>query len=162
MSSVDGISLLENLILSSPALKAEDQAVIKHVCLNLRIEQEHGFINDYFRRQVEIEATAVYLTGKYNALLERWRRIIGQHKADKFMELGSKNDDGYKWTKEAKEQWLLSTDARYTVLSEQAQEAERLLYILRDLSNVVFTRDKKLEQLSINYRRESEADKRAS
>jgi predicted glycosyltransferase len=78
------------------------------------------------------------------------------------MELGVRNDEGLKWTKDAKEQWLLSTDARYIVLSEEAQEAERLLYTLRDLANIIFTRDKKLEQLSINYRRETEIDKRTS
>ena len=162
MSTVDGVSLLEGLLLSSKALKQEDNPVISGVCSMLRIEQDHGFINDYFKQQVNLEATAVYLTSKYGALVDRWNRLIDRHKADRCMELGGRNDDGLRWTKEAKEQWLLNTDAKYVVFMDQQQEAERLLCTIRDLATIIFSRDKKLEQLSINYRRESEIDRRSS
>jgi hypothetical protein len=162
MSVPDGVKLLEEFITSSSALKEEDKGVVRSVCDRLRIGDSSAMVNDYFRTQVELEATAVYLTSKYGALMDRWRGLIEKHKAEKYMELGSRNDDGLKWTKEAKEQWLLSTDSRYSVLSDYCLQAERLLYTIRDLSTIVFGRNGKLEQLSINYRREQTADQRSS
>lgn len=159
MQVPSGFTLLENLIVSHPHLKQEDHAVISKVCRLLEIQEEHVLINEYHRRQVELEATAVYLTGKYTALVKRFESVFNKHRAGKSVELGERNDEGLKWTRIAKENWLLGTDARYIALVDTLAEAQRLLMMLKGLSDVIFARDNKLEQLSINYRRETEADK---
>ena len=158
MAEIDGLVLLRDLLLSCKAIKDEDRSIVSNLCETLRIDQDYGFLNDYFRMQVQIEATQIYLLGKYNLLLDRWESLIDKHKAEKAFELGDRNQEGYKWTKESKEQWLLNSDARYILLREQAQEVKRFLGILKDLYTIVFTRANKLEQLSINYRREMRAD----
>lgn len=131
------------------------------LCSLIRIE-ETGDINEYHRMQVEAEAGSVYLRVRYDQVMEKFRTLIDKHKAGRFVELGPRDDEGLKWTKASKEQWLLGTDARYVALLDMLKQAERLHAMLRELSNIVFGRDRKLEQLSINYRREAEADRRTT
>lgn len=158
----DGITLLEQLILANESLKVEDHSVITNVCTGIRISSEAGDINEYFRRQVELEASVVYLSSKYGALLDRWRRLLDKHKAIQSVELGARNTEGLKWSKGSKEEWFLSMDPKYVVLKDQMHTVEKLFFTIRDLYTIVFDRNKKLEQLSINYRRETEIDKRHS
>lgn len=161
MSDPDLVSLLENLIVSDQHLKSEDKSVVQKICRLLRIEHPE-LINDYHRQQVEAEAGIVYLKARYDSLAEKMREKIEQHKAGQFVVLGDRNDEGLKWTKASKEQWLLGTDAQYVVFLRIYKEKERLAGIMRELANVVFGRDRKLEQLSINLRREAEADRRTT
>lgn len=159
MTEPDLISLLEARILEHPNLKKEDHAVVRKLCDLIRIE-ETGDINEYHRSQVEAEAGGVYLKSKYDQVVEKFDTLIEKHKAGRYVELGSRDDEGLKWTIPGKKEWLLATDSRYVALLEMFKEAERLHVMLRELTHIVFCRDRKLEQLSINYRREAEADKR--
>ena len=161
MSSPDLISLLEDLIMKHPRLKEEDKAVVKKICTLLRIE-ELGDINAYHRLQVEAEAGVVYLKSKYGSICSKCQSVVDKHRSVKFLELGSRDSEGLKWTKAGKCEWLLSTDAKYSVLLDLLEEVEELNAVLRELSHIVFSRDRKLEQLSINYRREAEADRRTA
>lgn len=159
MADIDLIGLLEQRIVTHPNLKDEDKRVVSRLCELIRITEE-GDINVYHRTQVEAEAGAVYLKSKYDQVMTKFSNLIERHKAGKFVELGSRDDEGLKWTKEGKREFLLGTDARYVALLDTFKEAERLHTLIRELSNIIFSRDRKLEQLSINYRREAEADRR--
>jgi hypothetical protein len=143
-------------------LKEEDRKVVKYVCENLRIMDDPGMINEYFRLQVENEATMVYLLARYGEMMDRMRDVLAKHKAEITLDLGSKDEEGYKRTKNSREAFLLATDARYISLLDLTQIAERLFFTLKNLSDIVTKRDDKLEQLSINYRREQEADSRSN
>ena len=162
MSNVDGIALLRDHILLSKALKEEDRKVIHDVCEKLRIMDDPGMINEYFRLQVENEASIVYLIARYGELMDRLKNVLAKHRADTSLDLGSKDDEGYKRTKASRENWLLATDARYVALLDSVGIAERLFFTLKNLEAIVMKRDGKLEQLSINYRREQEVDNRTN
>lgn len=157
----DLVSLLEGLILSHPNLKVEDRAVVSRLCFLIRIE-DTGDINEYYRLQVQAEAGAVYLKGRYDAISARLRKSLDNHRAGRSVELGSRDDEGLRWTKLSQEQWLLGTDPKYVVLNEMFREAERLHSLIKGLSDIVINRNGKLEQLAINYRREVEVDRRTS
>jgi len=159
---MDGILCLEQAICSHSLLKATDDAVVKKVCSFIRIDESPGLINDYIRQQVEAEASMVYLTNKYESLHRRMTQRSNERKAGRFLELGEKNDEGYKWTVQAKEKWILATDAKYQLQLENIAELDGLVSMLRGLSAIVFRRDSKLEQLSINYRQEMRTDKGSS
>lgn len=159
MTQPDLVTLLEGRILQHPYLKEEDRAVVAKLCYLIRIE-ETGDINEYHRSQIEAEAGAVYLKSKYDEIMDKFGTLIEKHKAGRYCELGSRDDEGLKWTKAGKNEWLLATDAKYVALLDTFKEAERLYTMLRELTNIIFSRDRKLEQLSINYRREAEADRR--
>ena len=161
---MDGITLLENEIKLHPHLKIEDHQVVSKVCNYIRISstEELGIINEALRDQVEIEAACVYLTSKYGRLLNKLEQRLDEHKAGKSVELGSKDDEGLKWTKQAKEQWLLAMDAQYATQTEVISKCHTLITMLRGLSTIVFNRDRKLEQLSVNYRKDLEFDRRST
>jgi len=157
---MDGISLLEKEIRAHPYLKIEDHQVVHNTCNALRISEDPGLINEYFRGQIEAEASMIYLVGRYSSLVTRLKDKLNERRAGKAFELGSRDDEGLKWSKQDKEQWILATDPKYATQLDMLHDMEALLKLMYGLRDVVFGRDRKLEQLSINYRREMEADKR--
>lgn len=154
---MDLIQLLEQQIISHPHLKEEDKAVVTQLCEFIRIDTEAD-INEYFKLQVEAEAGVVYLKGKYSRLLNKFASIVEKHRSGKSVELGSRDPEGYKWNKASKHEWLTGTDARYAALVSTHKDVEVLSSIIKDLAQIVFNRDRKLEQLSNNYRREMQVD----
>ena len=158
--SVDCIARLENAIREHVHLKVEDHEVVSKVAGFLYTSDEPGKINDYFRGQIEAEAGATYLVGRYTSLVNKLRERVREHRAGKFVELGERNDEGYKWTAKGKEDFLLGTDAQYATQMETVAKVENLLSLLKGLREIVFARNDKLEQLSINYRREMEIDRK--
>lgn len=161
MGKLNLIALLQDYVLDHVYLKAEDHAVVRQICGSLGLG-EAGLINDYLKEQVEAEAGMVYLQCKYEKLRDKLREKFGEYEAGKSIELGDKTDEGYKWTKDSRSRWLLATDAQYAEKKDVVRKAERLLTLIRGLGTIVFDRPDKLEQLAINYRRESEADRRTT
>jgi len=157
---MQGILLLQRFISNHPYLKVEDSSVVQRICEGLTITDNTGYINEHFRQQVEMEASVVYLANKYVVLVSKLQEILINHKAGKFIELGDKTDEGYKWTLKGKEVWLRGTDLEFLMHCENLIKAEQLLDVLKDLRSIVFNRDRKLEQVSNNYRKEVEIDKR--
>ncbi len=158
--AVDCIALLSNAIRRHPHLKVEDHPVVEKVTSLLYTSDEIGLINDYFRMQIEAEAGATYLVGRYISLVTKLKEMLREHRAGKLLMLGERNDDGYKWTAKGKEEWLLATDAPYATQLEQIAKVDNLLNLLKGLKEIVFGRNDKLEQLSINYRRDTLIDTR--
>ncbi len=154
------IDLLQGIICKHKFLKVEDRNVVTNICQCLRITDNTGLINQYLMQQIDMEAGVVYLTNKYGILVSKLQDKLYDYKADKFVVLGDKTDEGYKWTKQGKEDWLRSTDSEFLAKRGTLVSVEQLLGVLKDLSTIVFRRTLKLEQLAINYRRETEADKK--
>lgn len=161
---IDLVAVLEKHILSHKMLKLEDNAVISQVCYQIRIEDDPGKINEYHRTQVGSEAAMVYLTSKYGELVVRLKKKRDSYLIQKSLELGSTNEiDGKKWTsKKAKQEWILMTDPDFALLAEKVDDAANLASLVQGLFTIVFGRNDKLEQLSINYRREAEIDRRTT
>jgi len=158
MTNRYGVQLLKELILAHKNLKEVDKPVVAKLCDKLSITQDHGYINEYFREQVDAEATGLYLKSKYSEILAKLQGLVDQHKAGKSVELGARDDEGLKWTKPSLENYMRGTDARYVALMELVRESERLLSMLRGLDDIINNRDYKLKELSVNYRREMKSD----
>ncbi len=156
MSEVD---LLQNLILSNPYVKVNDHNVVVSVCSKLPIESDPGHINEYLRLQINAEAGAVYLTGKYLNIAAILEDRLEEKESEVCIGLGDTSEGGYKLTKADKKSQLLF-NPEYFTLRTQLRGIKSLVVLLERLSMVVFRRQPKLEQLSVNYRRETEADKR--
>ena len=157
--SLELIPLLGNYLVKHTYLKVEDRQVIADICNNLVISDQTEMVNDYFRNQVQIEAGVAYLMIRYSSVLRRLQFKLNEHKAEAIIELGNKTEDGYKWTKQAKEERLMAVDATYVSQLELVSEYEGLVNALKYLHTIVFERHKKLEQLSNNYRQEIKSDK---
>jgi len=156
---MDGIALLARQLVSNDNLKVDDREVVLNICELLRLKEESGLINTYLCQQVEAEAASTYLVCRYELQVTRYRHVIDEYRAGKYVELGDRNDEGLKWSKQGREQWLLAMDLEYPTKLEQLQNMESLLSALKGLQSIVFGRDRKLEQLSVNYRRELRSDK---
>lgn len=159
---MNGLKLLEQAIREHPHLKLEDHRVVTDVCSKLHLSDDLGMINESFRWQVELEAAAVYLKSRYGSIVNRLESSLTEYQSGKFVEMGPRDEEGLKWTAKAKEQWILATDPHYAAKLDVFKESARLLDLIKGLSDIVFGRDRKLEQLSINYRREVQADTRSS
>ncbi len=156
-----GLDLLDKFIREHPFLKVEDHPVVEKLCRELRIQNQEGLINDYICGQTDHEATASYLLGRYTAFVNRLSAITAEYRAEHSTELGSRDEEGLKWTKLSKEEWLLAMNPGYIGKVETLRKAENLLTLVRDLHKITFNRDDKLGQLSNNYRRELKGDNRA-
>lgn len=155
---VDGYALLEGFILSNAALKAEDFDAVKKLILLIRLVDDPTTINQVLASQQEAEALAIYLKNRYTSILAKYDMHVSSYKAQKLMELGGKSPDGYKLAKTDKENYLLSYDARYVALLESRKPMQSLLDVLSDLFESATKRDRKVEQLSNNYRQEVRVD----
>lgn len=157
---MNGLLLLDQLIRQQSSLKVEDHDVVKSLCTDLALQEETGYINSYICKQPDLEATALYLYGKYSTLYEKLKASVAEHRADHALKLGSKDDEGLKWTKQSKEEWLLATDVKYVERLERLRKVESLYMLIKGLYNITLNRDEKLQHLSNNYRRELKGNER--
>ncbi|MCG8434624.1 MAG: hypothetical protein MJA83_11385 [Gammaproteobacteria bacterium] len=156
----NGFLLLDQLIRQHNSLKIDDHKVVQDLCEKLALQEEHGFINSYICEQPSLEAQALYLLGRYEALYNRLKAIVAEYRADKTLTLGSKDDEGFKWTKQSKEEWLLATDTKYLEKVERLRNVENLYTLIKGLYQITISRDDKLQHLSNNYRRELKGNER--
>lgn len=158
---MDLIKLLEQTLVKHSRLKIEDRKVVKEILDHIRISEKEELINEHIRTQVQAEAGIVYLSYRYQNILRRLDRNNEEYRAGVSYTIGSVDDEGHKWTKQGKEETLIATDAKYLGRLERIDEMQSLCNLLRGLSTIVFNRDRKLEQLSVNYRVEAKADRHA-
>lgn len=161
----DGLIILANFLRAHAFIKEEDKSVVSSLCEGLRMDDPTvalGLVNDQLRAQVKREAQATYLLGKYYGILDKLEGFVEKHRADAVFSLGERTPDGYKWNKGSKEEYLLASDAKYLVLVGQVAELKRFIESLKHLHEMTFGRRKSLDQLSNNYRRELEGDRRTT
>lgn len=154
MDTVDLIGLLEQQLITHSLLKEQDALVVQRICAQLRIPDQGG-VDPIIRDSVQLEAGCVYLTGKYQELADKLEEIAEDRKAKKYIELSASDEHD---TKTERDYWIRTFDAEYRMSRTNAAKAAALLKQLKGLSLIVFDRMKKLEQLSINFRREMQAD----
>lgn len=159
---MDLIQYLADLLVQHPNLKAEDEAVVSRICEILRLEDNEGMINIYISSQVEAEAGAIYLVGRYRDIWLKLATRLNEERAEKRLDLGDRDEDGRRWTKQSREDWLLANDAKYVIQLENVTRAEQLVKLLEGLSNIVFGRQDKLRDLAANYRRELRTDRNSN
>lgn len=157
--TVTDCKLIGDLILAHTFFKVADHEVVRSIVAEYYVDDEPGLINDYLRQQTEQEARIVFLTGKYSAILMRLEHALEELEAELSIELGDTTESGYKRTRKNLKESLFCND-KYLVLREQILEFKILTSWLERLSMIVFRRQGKLEPLAVNYRRETEADKR--
>ena len=152
---------LRDLIRLSPYLHEKDHVAVNFIASKYQIDEGQNFINEYLITQSEIEAAAVYLTGKYTNTLNVVKGALEDAEADVLIGIGDTSVGGYKLTRQDKSVAILC-DISCAKFKAKILKLEALVLLLERLSIIVFRRYNKLEQLSVNYRRETEADKRHS
>jgi hypothetical protein len=135
------------LILKSPVIERQDYQLVKSIAKSYPISDVNVIVdvNVTMKDQVDLEAAVVYLNNKYKANFERAEKeaTLLKHRLQK--KNGVRSVENH-------------LDADYIELSGYCLECELLSDVIKDLAKIVIDRQKKLEQLSVNYRRESPPD----
>jgi hypothetical protein len=156
---MDTLSRLVAIILQNPGLDAEDRIVVKDVVYKSKLDlTSFEDVNDKIKGQVEIEAGIAYLLGKYRDQLTDLRYDLDEEESTAILEVPKKNEQGYKTsTRELKA--YQSVNPEVAVKRRRVSAAESLYATFEALWKIVFARNDKLRELSINYRRDQESDK---
>jgi len=115
-------------------------------------------INSMFINQVELETIVVFLVGYYNNKLAKHNVISDYTYANTLLDVPEKpNNSLRKYTVDEKKSLTkLNRDVHRNELTKAL--LSELVKTLESLQRIVFYRNKKLENLTINYRREVESD----
>jgi len=135
----------------------DDISVIKNIASKLDIEfSSLSTLNDLISDQIKLESDIIYLISKYsrihdsvNISLEEMRGIMQMHMPSEF--------GGRKVTKELSEAIMLS-DQNYLKLKREVLKWDNLCRTLQTIQRMIFNRDRKLEIISNNYRKEMKFD----
>lgn len=140
------------------SLDPDDRPSIKDVIFQLALDLDTvEEVNEKFKGQIKLEADMVYLLGKYRDKCNDLKIELEEEEASVFLDAPKRNDEGFKTsTREFKAYQL--TNPEIAVKRRRLAACESLLSSLVLLSKVVFARNDKLEQLSVNYRKELAAD----
>lgn len=141
-------------------LEEEDIPSVKDLIMSLEAKfNSLGAINDLINKQIELEAGTVYLLYKYTVKLEEATIRYEDEKARIFIGTPDRMFDR-KVTRELRES-LSTTDESLKQLLEDKTKLDVFCRALQQLQRLVFARDRKLEVISTNYRREIHADENA-
>lgn len=136
-----------SLILESVVLESGDVPLVKDLTWRLPLDAVNVVqdVNVALKLQVELEAAIVYLLNRYKAMKNRLeaQRDHRWALAGKFK--GPRNVER-------------SLDPEYQELLNRHMEYGNLVNLLSDFAGIVYARRDKLEQLSVNYRREMPSD----
>lgn len=155
---MDALQRLVQYIVKHDFLETEDRPVVKEVIYKLELDLEtFEEVNEKLKGQIKLEADMVYLLGKYRDICNDLKIELDEEEATVFLDAPKRNDEGYKTSaKEFKAYQLAHPEI--AVKRRRLVAVESLLATLTLLSKVVFARNDKLEQLSVNYRKELAAD----
>jgi len=155
---MNALQRLVKQVLTSEFLESEDRPVIKEVVYRLELDL-HGFedVNQKIQKQIEIEADMVYLLSKYRNVAAESKFDLEEEQAGVFLDSPRINNGGYKATANELKAYQL-THPDVAVKRRRNQAAQALYETLQEISMIVFGRNKKLNELSVNYRQELKAD----
>lgn len=141
-------------------LAPEDRSVVKDVVYALILDTETvEDVNEKLKGQVRLEADMVYLMGVYRDLKNEFTYELEEEEGHVLLDTPRRNDDGYKTSaKELKAHSV--TNPEVAVKRRRLASVTSLYESLQLLWKIVFARNEKLEQLSVNYRKELKADER--
>jgi hypothetical protein len=151
---------LTKLILKSDLFEKSHQELLKNIVYSLSLESTDNIIdvNNEWKTQIEIETSIVFLVGFYTGLLSK-QDIVNNHRYDEtLLSIPDKPDNSLrKYTVDEKKALVKLDNIVYRGMLKHSLLND-LIRNLENLQKIVFRRDKKLENLTINYRREQEAD----
>jgi hypothetical protein len=150
--------LIKEIVLQT-CLDVTDRPAIKELVAGLDLEGDESYqdIVTKWKTQVRLEATFLYLQAKYTRLFAEAQAEYTNEQAEMKLVCPDRDMDGSRLTVEAK-RVLISTDPSMKKLSDRISKLKVLVDDLDRLSYVVFGRNKKLENLNIDYRRQLKAD----
>lgn len=148
-------------VLENPELDSCDRPVLKSVITKISIstnELNLESINDLWADQIDLEARMLYLIGKYSHLEDKASEIVDTIEGSYLLQLPDKMPDTNRRINKEDRMAMLRNEEevrfeRYKIIDIRA--------LVRDLSNLhrlVIGRNQKLENISVNYRRELKAD----
>jgi len=147
-------------IIRNPSLDSDDRPWVKKLIDSLNVAKRKDFeqIDDMWEHQMKMEAIMVYLLGKYGDQYEDADDLLGEIESTFKVDIPIKDpESGYKRTKDDIDSILLQNEE-----VREAREAKRSNKSLNNdmqyLSKLVFGRNQKLENLTVNYRRMIAAD----
>jgi hypothetical protein len=150
---------LVKFLIENEFLETEDRLVIKDVVYKLELDLEtFEDVNEKIKGQIKIEADLVYLLGKYRDACADLRFDVDEEEADVFLKTPKRNEDGYRTSGQELKAYQ-TADPEVAIKRRRLQQAESLYESLQLLCRVVFARNSKLEQLSVNYRKEIQTDR---
>jgi len=149
---------LANEIINNEYLEEVDRLVVKQLVYRLKLDlSQFEEVNEKIKGQMELEADLVYLLSKYRKLTDERKFELEEQEAEVLLDVPHRNPDGYKTgAKEFRAHQLL--DPNVAVERRRNSLAAALYHDLQNLSAMVFGRNKKLNELSVNYRKEMAAD----
>jgi len=152
---------LAQLIMDAAHFEEEHRPDLKKVVYRLSLDSVDNIenVNEKIKSQMEMEATMVFLLGYYRGCQFELDNDIEREENLAVLDTPSKNEDGYKLSaKQFRASYLANQDV--AVLRMRLSPLKSLVMNLDNLFTIVIKRNQKLEQLSINYRREQNIDDR--
>ncbi len=156
-----GYKQLAQLVITSTSFNKEHRQEIKDIVFSLDLDNIEGIgdVNEKIKGQMDMEATMVFLLGFYR---QRQMEMVGDLEREEglaLLDVPTKDAEGYKTgAKSAKAQVVTAQDVASLKLN--LTPLKSLYEDLENLFNILLRRNRKLEELSINYRREKAIDDR--
>jgi len=166
-----GYKLLVRQVLTNGLLAAEDRQVIKEIVYGLDLTGDDSLTdsNDKWIVQQRLEANIIYLLCKYEKSVGRAEAILeGIMSGLEEVESVAKLDTPRDYTNAESRRAFVRLDPDVAVHKERVLDAKRAILEAKELYNdidrlakTVFRRDKKIENMNINIRRQMTADENA-
>lgn len=148
---------LLRLILVSKCLEEEDIPEVKKLISKMNIAyQSLNDMNSNINEQIEMEASVIYLIGKYNRLLLHSNSRLDTERSK--LLLGVPDEIMSKKLTLVEKKAFADTDDQMIQDKEYSDELSALCSSLQFLQKSVFSRHYKLEIMSTNYRHELKSD----
>lgn len=153
--STMGYRLLVRQLVSNELLASEDRAVVKEIAyaLDLQGDPTLGDVNSKWIDQQRIEASMVYLLNTYERIVDKAESELEEIEATARLDIPK----GVAGNAEERKAYV-RLDPNVAVHKDRVVNAKSLHKDLDRLAKTVFRRDKKLENLTVNYRRELQSD----
>jgi hypothetical protein len=150
-----GYKLLVRQLVTNELLSSEDRAVVKEIVFALDLQGDVSLsdVNLKWIDQQRIEASMVYLLNTYERLMAKTEAELEEIEATARLDM-PKGAAGNEQERKA----YVRLDPNVAVHKDRVLNAKSLYQDLDRLAKTVFRRDKKLDSLTVNYRRELQAD----
>jgi hypothetical protein len=151
---------LANFVVSNEAFCKNHVKILEDIVYSLELESTNNIIdiNKAWKVQVDLEVAVVFLVGYYNSKLSK-SNIVSDHKySEALLSVPDKPTNSLrKYTVDEKKSLVKIDKSVYRGMLVNSLLSD-LVKNLESLQRIVFSRNKKLESLTINYRRELESE----
>jgi hypothetical protein len=169
--STMGYKLLVRQILTNSLLTSEDRQVVKDIVYGLDLTGEDSLtdVNDKWVIQQRLEASIIYLLCKYEKAVGRAEAVMdGVTSGLEEVEASARLDTPKEYSNAESRKAYVRLDPDVAVHKLRVNEAKQAILEAKELYNdidrlakTVFRRDKKIENMNVNVRRQMTADENA-